>query len=83
MISETPPPPGTPLGTPVQRLVLAELLDRALTKGVVIRGDAVISIAGVDLLYLGLKAVLASSETAVGLVGPNERDGDDLSLRSL
>ena len=76
MISE----PHPAIGTPVKRLVLAELLDRALTKGVVIRGDAVISVAGVDLLYLGLKAILASSETAAGLV---EGAAGDLSLRSL
>lgn len=46
------------------QLALSELLDRALTKGVVVWGDATISVAGVDLLYVGLKALLASVETA-------------------
>lgn len=68
---------------PVQRLVLAELLDRALTKGVVLRGDAVISVAGIDLLYLGLKAVLVSTDTMDRLLGEPTGEKSDLSLRTL
>lgn len=68
---------------PLQRLVLAELLDRALTKGVVLRGDAVISVAGIDLLYLGLKAVLASTDTMERLLGEQTGETRDLSLRPL
>jgi hypothetical protein len=37
------------------QLALSELLDRALNKGVVLWGDATISVAGVDLIYVGLK----------------------------
>lgn len=48
-------------------LALAELLDRALTKGVVAWGDATISIAGVDLVYVGLKLLIASVDTVEGL----------------
>ena len=51
-----------------ERLSLAALLDRALNKGVVIWGDATISIAGVDLIYVGLKALAASVDTARKLV---------------
>ncbi|WP_119169340.1 gas vesicle protein [Algihabitans albus] len=69
--------------TPAQRLVLAELLDRALTKGVVLRGDAVISVAGIDLLYLGLKAVLASTDTLDTFLSDAKGEERDLSLRSL
>ncbi|MGO9006209.1 MAG: gas vesicle protein [Beijerinckiaceae bacterium] len=47
-----------------ESLALAELLDRALYKGVVLWGDATISVAGVDLIYLGLKLILASTDTA-------------------
>ncbi len=47
-----------------QRIALCEVLDRVLNKGVVIDGEATISLAGVDLLYLGLKLVLTSIETA-------------------
>lgn len=46
------------------RLALSELLDRALNKGVVLWGDATISVAGVDLVYVGLKVLLASVDTA-------------------
>jgi hypothetical protein len=42
---------------------LLELLDRILDKGVVIAGDVVISVADVDLVYLGLKVILTSVET--------------------
>jgi hypothetical protein len=49
---------------PYESLALAELLDRALYKGVVLWGDATISVAGVDLIYLGLKLILASTDTA-------------------
>jgi len=45
-------------------VVLADLLDRALHKGLVIWGEATISVAGVDLVYLGLKVLLASTDTA-------------------
>ena len=43
---------------------LADLLDRALHKGLVIYGEVIISVAGVDLVYLGLKVLLASTDTA-------------------
>lgn len=46
------------------QLALAELLDRALNKGVVVWGDATISVAGIDLIYVGLKVLLASVDTA-------------------
>jgi gas vesicle structural protein len=43
---------------------LVELVNRLLDKGVVIAGDVTISVAGVDLVYLGLNAVLSSVSTA-------------------
>jgi gas vesicle structural protein len=45
-------------------LDLADLLDRALNKGVVLWGEAVISLAGVELVYVGLKILVASYDTA-------------------
>ena len=45
------------------RLRLVELLDRVLDKGVVLRGDVTISVAGIDLLYLELHLLLSSVET--------------------
>jgi hypothetical protein len=47
-----------------QRPSLCEVLDRVLNKGAVIDGEATISVAGVDLVYLGLRLVLTSIETA-------------------
>ena len=41
---------------------LLELADRLLNRGVVITGEAVISVAGVDLIYLGLNVVLSAVE---------------------
>jgi len=42
---------------------IADLLDRALSKGVVLWGEATISLAGVGLIYVGLKVLVASVET--------------------
>jgi hypothetical protein len=46
-----------------QELVLAELLSRVLDRGVVVSGEVTISVAGIDLIYLGLRLQLASTET--------------------
>lgn len=42
------------------QISLLETLDHLLDRGVVIAGEAVISIGSVDLLYLGLNIVLAN-----------------------
>jgi hypothetical protein len=47
-----------------ERVCLCEVLDRVLNKGVVVAGEATISVADVDLIYLGLQVVLTSIETA-------------------
>ena len=44
---------------------LLDILDHVLNAGVVVHGSVVISVAGVDLVYLGLNAVLTSVETAL------------------
>jgi hypothetical protein len=44
-------------------ITILELLDRVLTKGVVLTGDIVISVADIDLVYLGVKLMLCSVET--------------------
>lgn len=55
-----------------ERISLCETLDRVLHKGVVVRGDVVISVAGVDLVYLSLQLVLSSIDTALraGILPP-------------
>ena len=49
---------------PAERVSLCEVLDRVLNKGVVVAGQVTISVADVDLVYLGLQVVLTSMETA-------------------
>jgi gas vesicle structural protein len=44
---------------------LLDVLDHVLNAGVVIHGSMVISLAGVDLIYVGLNVVLTSVETAL------------------
>ena len=46
---------------------LCEALDRVLNKGAVLFGEVMISVADIDLVYLGLQVILASMETAKGL----------------
>ena len=47
-----------------QRVSLCEVLDRVLNKGAVVVGEVTISVAGIDLVYLGLQLLLTSIETA-------------------
>ena len=49
-----------------ERVTLCETLDRILNKGAVIAGEITISVADVELVYLGLQLVLSSTETARG-----------------
>ena len=51
---------------------LLDILDHVLNAGVVIHGSLVLSIAGVDLVYLGLNVVLTSVETALRNLGAEE-----------
>jgi hypothetical protein len=44
---------------------LLDILDHVLNSGVVIHGSLVISLAGVDLVYVGLNVILTSVETAL------------------
>jgi hypothetical protein len=47
-----------------EHISLCEILDRVLTKGVVVVGEVLISVADIDLVYLGLQLVLTSVESA-------------------
>jgi len=46
-----------------EQVTLLELVDRVLNKGVVLSGDIMLSVAGVDLVYVGLRVLLASVGT--------------------
>ena len=47
-----------------EHISLCEALDRILNKGAVIVGEVTISVANIDLVYLGLQVILTSIETA-------------------
>ncbi|MBI5251810.1 MAG: gas vesicle protein [Desulfomonile tiedjei] len=49
-----------------EHVSLCEALDRVLNKGAVVAGEVTISVANVDLIYLGLQVVLASVDTIRG-----------------
>ena len=64
-------------------VTLLEVLDRVLEKGVVVAGDAVISVADVDLIYVGLRVLLSSVETMERLrSGGGELRNADCGLRN-
>ena len=48
-----------------EQLVLVEALDHLLDRGVVIAGEAVISIGNVDLLYLGLNIEVGNGDAII------------------
>ena len=48
-----------------ERLVLGELLNHVLDKGVLITGDVTISIAGIDLMRVALALMISAVETEV------------------
>jgi hypothetical protein len=61
----------TALPTAEEReITLLELLDRVIDRGVVLTGDITISVADVDLIYLGLRVMLTSVERADHLQAP-------------
>jgi hypothetical protein len=54
-----PPPTDSP-HLPDRQVALIDLLDRLLTGGVVLAGDVVLSIAGIDLVRISLRALVVS-----------------------
>ncbi|AKP78286.1 gas vesicle protein [Priestia aryabhattai] len=47
-------------------IALIDILDVILDKGIAIKGDLLISIAGIDLVYLDLRVLISSVETLIG-----------------
>lgn len=66
-------------------LVLSDLLSHVLDKGVVITGDVIISIGGIDLIGVSLSVLITAIETlerkSLGVSGrlPSSRDLSVLS----
>ena len=52
-----------------RELALVELVNRGLDKGAVITGNVVVSVAGVDLVYVGLQVVVAAVESEIARTG--------------
>jgi hypothetical protein len=52
---------------------LIDVLDQLLDTGAVLDGHLVISVAGVDLVFVGLRALLASVDSASRLMAPAAR----------
>ena len=54
--------------SPAERIVeeadgsLLEIIDHVLNKGVMIQGEVILGVAGVDLIYLRLTAVLCAAD---------------------
>ena len=44
---------------------ICELLDRVLNKGAVLTGELTISVADIELLYVGISLVISSVETLI------------------
>lgn len=66
--------PRQPLpGPAAPQQALVDVLDQLLDTGVVLDGQIVIALAGVDLIHVGLRALLASVDTAQRLVAAAPR----------
>jgi len=60
---------------PEEQVTLLDLLDSLLTKGIVVSGDLTLSVAGVDLLYVGLRLMVCTAEKAAAVGAVRIRDG--------
>jgi hypothetical protein len=56
-----------------KEVTLFEVLDRILDKGIVIKGDLIISIADVNLIYVGLQVIITSVDRLLRCE-PNKQD---------
>lgn len=70
--------------TDEEALVLSDLLSHVLDKGVVITGDVIISVAGIDLIAVSLSVMISALETLerrnVGISGRLPHVLGDLSV---
>ena len=58
-----------------REVALVDLVDRLLGGGVILAGDITLSLADVDLVYVGLRALISSVESAeaAGLLSSDSR----------
>ena len=73
-----PTAPGRSTGTArgSREIALVDLLDRLLAGGVVLTGDVTISLAGVDLVRISLRAIITSIQESAAPPQDGERGGD-------
>lgn len=57
-------------------LSLLETLDHVLNRGLVIAGEITISVADIDLVFLGLNVLLSSVETANEVLQRRQADAE-------
>jgi hypothetical protein len=55
--------PLEPMDDLDRQITLLELVDRLLGKGVVLHGDITLAVADIDLIYIGLRALISSVST--------------------
>jgi hypothetical protein len=58
-----------------EEVTLLDLLDNLLNKGVIVSGDLTLSIAGVDLLYVGLRLMVCTAEKAAAVGAVRIKNG--------
>jgi len=61
--------------TSEEEVTLLDLLDNLLSKGVILSGDLTLSVAGVDLLYIGLRLMISTAEKAVQVGAVKMKNG--------
>lgn len=62
-----------------RQVSLCEVLDRVLNKGVVLTGEIVISVADIELLYVGINLLISSVETLLeAMDGGKEKEKEGL-----
>jgi hypothetical protein len=71
------PPVRTPQLTPIEQIMdtgdasLLDLLDRVLAKGVMASGDLTLGVAGIDLIYVRLSALLGAADRVLPRPAPS------------
>jgi gas vesicle structural protein len=76
-------PDDDPIFDDEDELSLLETLDHVLDHGLVIAGEVTISVANVDLIFLGLNVLLGSVEKVEQILGERESRLELLSQRTL
>jgi len=62
-------------------VTILEILDRVLNKGIVLSGDLVVSVADIDLVYVGVRLLLSSVETMEQMRNKQMGTGTDINIK--